>query len=133
MPDGPIDVYWRGKQNGGLMLLLAHLMSLNSQWRGHEIRLIRIIPKAAGRAEVEKHLHDLCDSSRIIATPLVVVHEDAIAAIHQTSLSAAEVYLGFQPPAEGTEAGFYASMERWVGPLQRVVFVCSAGGMELSN
>lgn len=133
VPDGPIDVYWRGKENGPLLLLLAHLMSLNTQWRGHEIRLIRVIPNEAGRDEVLKHLHDLCDSSRITATPLVVVNEDAISAIQSTSRNAAEVYLGFAPPAEGRESDFYDSMEQWAGSLQRVVLVCSAGGMELSN
>jgi len=133
VPEGSIDVYWRGKENGGLMLLLAHLMSLNSQWRGHEIRLIRVIPNEAGREEVEKHLRELCESSRIAATPVVVVNEDAVTAIQTTSRLAAEVYLGFQPPAEGTEAAFCAAMERLAGGLQRVVFVYSAGGMQLSE
>jgi hypothetical protein len=126
-------VYWRGKDNGGLMLLLAHLMTQNAQWRGRDIRIIRVIPNEAGREEVKRHLLGLCVSSRINAQPLVVVDEDAIGAIHRTSRDSAEVYLGFNPPEEANEVAFHASMERWAGDLPRVVFVYSAGQMELTD
>ena len=133
VPEGPIDVYWRGKDNGGLMLLLAHLMIQNSQWRGHDIRLIRVIPTEAGRDDVEEHLVELCEVSRINAKPMVVVDENPMEAIHRTSAESAEVYLGFTPPAEGNETEFHQSMDRWAGPLQRVILVCSAGPMDLTD
>ena len=132
-PPGPIDVYWRGKDNGPLMLLLAHLLVQNSQWRGREVRLIRVIPAEAGRAEVMKHLEQLIDSSRINAVPLVVVSENVEEAIQSTSAAAAEVFLGFSPPAEGSESTFHETMERLAGPLPRVIFVNSAGGMNLTS
>lgn len=133
VPAGPIDVYWRGKDNGALMLLLAHLMTQNSQWRGHEIRLIRVIPNEAGVDDVRRHLIELCETSRIQAEPLVVVDENPVAAIHRTSANAAEVYLGFQPPPEDQSVDFHRTMDRWAGPLRRVIFVNSAGGVELAD
>ncbi len=132
-PNGSIDVYWRGHDNGALMLLLAHLMTQTSQWRGQELRLIRVIPAEAGREEVTRHLTELIDSSRIHATPVVIVAEDVVPAIHRTSAAAAEVLLGFSPPEEGQEAEFHATMERLAGPMARVVFICSAGGVNLSS
>lgn len=131
--EGTIDVYWRGKDNGALLLLLAHLLVQNDQWRGRSIRLIRVINADAGRDEVMKHLAGLIDSSRIRATPLVVVGENVPATIQQTSAHAAEVYLGFQPPNEGDEQSFHGAIERIAGPLPRVILVCSAGGMQLSD
>lgn len=133
VPPGPIDVYWRGKDNGALMLLLAHLMKQNSQWRGHDIRLIRVIPNEAGVEDVRRHLIELCETSRIQAEPVVVVDENPVAAIHRTSADAAEVYLGFQPPEEDASSNFHALMDRWAGPLRRVIFVYSAGGVELAD
>ncbi|MFW5893590.1 MAG: amino acid permease, partial [Verrucomicrobiota bacterium] len=38
-----IDVWWRGHSNGSLMLILAYLISLNREWRGCTIRLLRLI------------------------------------------------------------------------------------------
>jgi hypothetical protein len=35
VPAGTIDVWWRGKHNGALMLILAHLLVQNEVWRGH--------------------------------------------------------------------------------------------------
>ncbi len=132
-PLGTIDVYWRGKENGPLMLLLAHLLTQNSQWRGRELRLIRVIPTEAGRAEVMNHLEELIDSARIRALPLVVVSDNVVEAIQTTSLAAAEVFLGFSPPEEGHEAQFHETMERIAGSLSRVVFVHSTGGMNLTS
>ncbi|MFQ5844964.1 MAG: amino acid permease, partial [Planctomycetota bacterium] len=42
-PPGPIDVWWRGRANGQLMLLLAHLLAQNAAWRGCRLRLLRVI------------------------------------------------------------------------------------------
>ena len=132
-PTGTIDVYWRGKDNGPLMLLLAHLLTRNSQWRGRELRLIRVIPTEAGRDEVMRHLEELIDTSRIPATPVVVVSDQVFEAIQETSKSAAGVFLGFSPPEEGNEAAFHSTMDRLAGDLSRVVFVNSAGGMNLTS
>lgn len=50
-PPGSVDVWWRGKKNGALMLLLAHLLIQNTAWRTRNIRLLRVIPAEAGREE----------------------------------------------------------------------------------
>lgn len=133
IPQGTIDVYWRGKENGPLMLLLAHLLTQNDQWRGQQIRLIRVITAEAGRDEVMKHLVDLIETSRIRATPVVAVGDDIPRTIQQTSANAAKVFLGFQPPDDGGEATFYKSIERIADQLPRVVLVWSAGGMQLTD
>ncbi|MFK7818389.1 MAG: amino acid permease [Planctomycetaceae bacterium] len=132
-PLGTVDVYWRGKDNGPLMLLLAHLLVQNSQWRGREVRLIRVIPAEAGREEVTKHLEELIDSARITAKPFVVVSQDVKEAIRTTSKNAAKVFLGFSPPEEGKEVEFHETMERLTESLGSVVFVNSAGGMNLTS
>ncbi len=133
VPVGTIDVYWRGKSSGPLLLMLAHLLTQNPQWRGKTLRLIRIISTDAGRDEVESHLRELIETSRIRATPLVVVTDDVPKAIRETSKDAAEVCLGFLPPEKGAEMKFYVDMERLAGELPRVLFIWSAGGMELTQ
>ncbi|MGE3806482.1 MAG: amino acid permease [Gemmataceae bacterium] len=130
---GSIDVWWRGYQNGELMLLLAHLLTINAEWRTHPIRLLRVIENAAGEADVHKHLTDLIEASRIRAFPHVVVATDPHTAMQETSRDAALVFLGFEAPEEGQEKEFYERMEAWAGKLQRVVLVDSIGGMSLET
>ncbi len=130
---GTIDVWWRGHQNGDLMLLLAYLLTQNNEWRGRSIRVLRVIANEAGRDEVLQHLTALIETARIRAIPRVIIDPDPQRAIHTTSSSAAMVFMGFEAPNEGQEKTFGEQMERWAGPLPRVAFVCSSGGMSLDT
>ena len=133
VPLGTIDVWWRGNQNGELMLLLAHLLAQNPQWRTRPIRLMRTIENEAGREEVLKHLESLIETSRIRATPHVVVTENARDGIQSSSRSAAIVFMGMAEPDENKAEEFYDRMTDLAGDLRRVVFVKSAGGMSINS
>jgi hypothetical protein len=133
VPQGTLDVWWRGRRNGELMLLLAHLLTQNDPWRSHRIRLLRVIPNPAGRDELLRHLSELIDSSRIRATPHAVVSEDPQEAIRDWSRSAAVVFMGFEAPVEGDEQFFCERMDEWAADLPRVVFVDSIGDMSLDS
>ena len=133
VPLGTIDVWWRGHQNGELMLLLAHLLAQNQEWRSRPIRLLRMIENEAGREEVMNHLEDLIERSRIRATPHVVVSEDPIIGIQKTSRSAAIVFMGMAVADEEQADIFYQRMNALAGNLNRVVFVKSAGGMSIHS
>ena len=133
VPFGTIDVWWRGRQNGELMLLLAHLLTQNDAWRSHRIRLLRIIDNQAGKDEVLRHLSELIERSRIRATPYTVVSDDPLAAIAQWSRSAALVFMGFEAPVEGDEQAFFRRLDQWSSALPRVVFIDSIGGMSVES
>ncbi len=132
-PPGTIDVWWRGRKNGELMLLLAHLLTRNGPWRTRPIRLLRTVENPAGQNEVLDHLKGLIDHSRIQATPMVIVSDDPRAAIRATSRHAAMTLLGFEPPEEGDEIVFFERMEDFAGEIPRVVLVSSVGGMSLES
>jgi len=131
VPRGTIDVWWRGKANGPLMLLLAHLLATDDPWRNRPIRLMRVAASEAAREEMTRHLDTLIETSRIRATSLVIVADDVFGTIHDYSRDAAVVFFGFEAPQEGSEIAFHRTMERLVGELPRTIFVDSAGGMEL--
>ena len=133
VPTGTIDVWWRGKKNGGLMLLLAHLLHQNPVWRRSRIRVLRVVASAEVQAEVTRHIEELCVAARIAADPVVVVSSDPAVAIRETSREAAVILLGFDPPQEGEEEVFFLRMEAFAGDLPRVLLVDSAGGMELES
>ena len=134
VPVGPIDIWWRGLENGELMLLLAHLLHQNPEWRSNHIRVLRIVDKPQAEADVQQHLVELAARARIRIDPQIVISPAPAAELIQTeSRSASVVLLGFQTPDEGRELELYRRMEALAGDLPRVLFVDSAGGMALES
>jgi amino acid transporter len=130
---GTIDVWWRGQKNGELMLLLAHLFTLNQEWRHRPIRLLRVIENEAGQQEVKAHLDELIRVSRIDAQSRVVISDNARAAIKRESQFSALTILGFEPPAPGSESAFYEVMDVLASGTSRALFISSAGNMSLHS
>ncbi len=134
VPQGTIDVWWRGMANGALMLLLAHLLHKNPGWRNNTIRMMRVVDSVETKPEVERHMSELGAASRITFLPNVVVTDrPAHEVIPKESADAAIVLLGFQTPEEGHEMELYQRMESIAGNLPRVLFIDSAGGMALES
>lgn len=133
IPNGTIDVWWRGMKNGSLMLLLAHLLKQNPAWRRHEIRVLRVVSSEEAEVDVRHHIAEMCAAARIAASPVVVTGTDPSETIQRTSATAAVVILGMEAPTDGDEAGFFARLEELTGNLPRALFVSSVGGMELDS
>lgn len=128
---GTIDVWWRGRANGPLLVLLAHLMSQTDEWRGRTIRVLRAVPNVAAIAESHAHLTDTVHKARIRADSIVVVSDDFARTLHEVSGSAAIVFLGFQPPPEGGERDWVDATNHVTAGLENVILVHSSGDMEL--
>lgn len=132
-PGGTVDVWWRGRENGELMVLLAHLMLSHPTWKGRRLRLLRVVQSESATEEVKLHLEGLLRDARIEGQSKVVVSSHPSEAIQSTSKDAAFVYLGLMVPEEGHDAEFLHRIEELVGDLPRVAFVQSAGGMKLES
>lgn len=128
---GAIDVWWRGRDHGPLMLLLAHLLRQNPSWKGRPLRLMRVVSSDAAIPEEEAKLQRLIDSARIPAKPEIVVSKNARRAIRRESAESAMVFLGFYPPKKGEERETMENLRRLVDGLPRVLFVNNAGGVHL--
>ena len=132
VPTGTVDVWWRGKENGSLMVLLAHMLVQNADWRGRHVRLLRVVNNEAALEETERHLKDLVQRARIEARVQVVVSDSTVHAIHEVSRDAAVVFLGFKVPDEDSGApGFVEANDALVGGLRTVFLVNSAGDASL--
>jgi amino acid transporter len=123
-----IDIWWRGQRNGGLMLLLAFLISENWEWHNTEIRLLRVIDKDAGREPALAALQELVDSARVEATVQTIVSDQPFADIlYQHSADALSVMLGFEIPEAGSEEAWYNTYQSYVDILPTTILVNSQG------
>lgn len=132
-PPGTIDVWWRGRQNGELMLLLAHLLKQNREWQNRTIRLMRIVTDEAALEDVNRHLSQLAVHSRIEVKTEVFVSDDPTSVIQRESRNSAIAFLGFALPAEGTEAHFFHSMEQLSHEIPRTLLISSIGNVKLES
>jgi amino acid transporter len=130
-PDGEIHVWWHGRKNGTLMLLLAHLLRQNDEFRRRKIRLIHVIPEQAGRDQAREHLVQLTEKARIEADPMIIVSENLREALLNVSRNAAVVFKGFDPPAKGDHIRFFQDFEVMTEGLAEVILVCSVQHIDL--
>ena len=122
-----IDIWWRGRKNGALMLLLAHLMHRNWEWAKARIRLVRMIDDEAGREPAREALTELINQARVDVEAEVIVSEDGFSEVlHRHSRDADCVFLGFEVPDDADEAAWHARYNALVEDMPTLVLVRSA-------
>ena len=132
-PEGTIDVWWRGRKNGELMLLFAHLLKQNPAWRGRTIRLMRVVSSEEAKTDVLKHLNELARESRIEIEAEVFVSDHPQHVIGKNSKDSAVTILGFELPEAGKEDKFFVQIESLVERLPRTLLVSSIGNVKLES
>ena len=126
-----IDLWWRGTQNNGdLMLLLAHLLTMNPQWRHAQITVRSIVTSPDSRHDMETSLAELTDSVRIKAQQDVIVKPEdtsVIEIMHQTSKDADLVFVGLTDAPVGQEDEYAQRLTDMVAGLPTTVLVRNSG------
>lgn len=126
-----IDIWWRGKQaNGDLMLLLAYLLNLNADWRHAEIRVRSVVTSEKRRVTMAESLETLQPETRIRAHTEVIVKPPASTVsdvIHEYSRDADIVFLGLMIPQPGSEAEYAERLVELTQGLGTTIFVRNAG------
>ncbi|MFP4502599.1 MAG: amino acid permease [Candidatus Hydrogenedentota bacterium] len=127
-----IDIWWRGMENGGLMLLLAYLLRGNWEWADSEVRLIRLVPRQAAHDDTFADLKKLLAIARVEATPHVLVSELPVAQVVKRESEASDcVIIGFGVPEEGGSDQWHARCQSLLCNGPTTVFVCSAGAEDI--
>lgn len=127
-----IDVWFRGRENGSLMVILAYLLSLNPEWSNSDIRVLRMVrdPEAAQSAYEE--LHALIEGARMKAKVEVIGSMGPFRnTLKEHSADSTAVFLGFRiPPDEETEM-FQARFSEILEGLPTTILVHSTGEADL--
>ena len=131
--EGTIDIWWRGRQNGSLMLILAHLLTSNREWRKTKIRLLRLADPEH-RPEAEKELAQLAYDSRIEAEHLVLSQEANFeTAFRAYSSHASLIFLGFIPPKAEDCRSFHERVSAQLEGMPATFLAASAGDTDLDS
>jgi potassium/chloride transporter 4/5/6 len=126
-----IDVWWGGlQQNGDMLVLFAHLVSLNPEWRDAIITIKNIATSdmmvERNRALIEQVIH----SARIRAIIEVMPRPRGTQVadlIRRSSADADLVLMGLRSIGSGESEAYAARLEELAEALPTVLFVRSAG------
>jgi amino acid transporter len=129
-----IDVWWRGQENGSLMVILAYLLTQNWMWSRTRIRLIMVEAPGQSKADVEKKLEQLLDAARLDADYLALEPTDDFRqCLRDNSGDADLVMLGFRPPSDDDAEVFHTRYSRMVEDMPTTMIVSSTGGADLTS
>ncbi len=123
-----IDVWWGGLQgNGGLLMILAHLLRNSQHWRRATLRIKMVVKTQQGALSVRENLRRIISNIRIKAELVVLLSEgrkfkDILA---ESSNDADLIFLGMAEPGEQF-ANYYYNLHKNLEGLPTTVLVLAA-------
>ncbi len=127
-----IDLWWRGYQNGSLMLILAFLLTRNWEWSRSRIRLLRVVAREVDRKKAWKELEGLSKAARIEAEISIIVStKEFVDILKDYSAEADTVLLGMKIPESGQEIDYYNKLKIMTEGLPSTLLVASTGEADL--
>ncbi|MGB3761238.1 MAG: amino acid permease [Rivularia sp. (in: cyanobacteria)] len=121
-----IDVWWGGMQdNGGLMLLLAHMLRSTIEWRNAQIYIKLLVSSEAGAKDAEINLNAMLSRFRIAAIPEVIVaaNRSFETVLHESSKNADIIFLGMATPTDRDFTEYYEQMHARTANLPTIMYV----------
>jgi len=125
-----IHIWWGGLQNnGGLMLLLAFLVTAHHEWVDAEVCLMTVVDSEEDRLRALAGINKVLTNARVEARPRVILREGrAIQEImHGESAAADLAIIGLRLPAAGQAVQpFFERMDSILDGMPTTVLVFSA-------
>lgn len=123
-----VDVWWGGlNNNGGLMLLLAHLLSSDVDWNKAEINLKLVVDDEEAAQPAHENVDNLIDELRLGVEVKVIVGNGRPfpQILREESRKTDLIFLGLPEPKE-TFVEDYKRLISWTEDLHTTVFVLAA-------
>ncbi len=126
-----IDIWWGGlQQNGDMLILFGHLLSLNPEWRDAAITIKSIATSEMMMERNRALLTRVLRSARIRADIEVMPRPNGMSVaevISRSSTDADVVLMGLRSVHPGEEHGYASRLDELARSLPSVLFVRSAG------
>ena len=123
-----IDIWWRGQENGSLMVTLAHLLTQNWEWRHSRVQILRVIRDAAGLESSRQAITSLIEAARIRAEARVIVSEEPFSDVFRKHSAEADVvFLGIQQPEDKPDGDLYERLTSLLDHMPTTVLIHSSG------
>ena len=127
-----IDIWWRGQQNGSLMVTLAHLLIQDWAWRNSRIRILRCVRDRAGRESSKAAIDKLIETARIRAEARVIVSEDPFVQVLKAHSAKSDVlFMGLHHEDDQAHGEVYRHLDGILTDMPTTILVHSSGEADL--
>jgi amino acid transporter len=131
IPEGTIDIWWRGMSNGSLMVILAYLLTRNDNWKNVRIRLLRLAEKQERSQELEE-MNKLVEAARIDAEVKVITSDKSFPEVFRyMSGNAVAIFMGTRIPDEEDYEEFFDQTAKLLDDMPVTFLVVSNGEANL--
>jgi hypothetical protein len=123
-----IDIWWGGlESNGGLMLLLAAMLTDEGEWQTAEVRVKMIVDESAPLSLTRRNLERIIAEARVDAEAHIIARQPADRPVSEIIRERSDgdlVLLGLRPP-DPEEAGseFVARIDELIQSLPTSILV----------
>jgi amino acid transporter len=125
-----ITVLWDGLHNGLLMLIFAHLIKQNKEWRNHGISLICKAPPKADKQHLHEKMLGFLQRVRVNAEIIVIDEAEKISA---EQMLASGITILSMPRPSGKPADYVRSLSEAMEGMGNVLFIASAGDVTIDS
>lgn len=129
-----IDIWWGGLQgNGGLMLLMAYLITAHHQWRDAEVTVRTIVENEHQLETAQANIEQILRGARVAARPVVILRQARKISdiMHEQSKDADLAIAGLRIPSDDADAErFYERMNTLLDGMPTTILVHSARNFE---
>jgi hypothetical protein len=112
-----------------MMLLFAHLLNLNPEWRQAKVRLRTIVSSEAEQEPMHDKLNSMLVESRLSVECDVILNKDnanVADLMHQSSKDADMVFLGLALPERSNDTDFAQNLDKLVTGFNSTILVRNA-------
>ena len=132
-----IDVWWGGLQkNGGLMMILAHVLRTSFDWREAQVCVKLMVPHPEGAEAARQNLEGIIGELRIDAEAEVLVgpRESIAETLCRSSADADLVFLGLAAPDRVDDfTAYYERLQRMTDGMPTTAFVLAAEELDFAE
>ncbi|MDR0330201.1 MAG: amino acid permease [Chitinispirillales bacterium] len=127
-----IDIWWRGMRNGSLMVILAHLISLNAEWSDATIRILRVTYTPEEREKASVELKDLIEAARMDVEIEPILSDDSFPnLLRRYSDLSTVVFLGFSADDNTDPLKFQEAYTALLQGMPTTIMIQSTGEADL--
>jgi solute carrier family 12 (sodium/potassium/chloride transporter), member 2 len=132
-----IHIWWGGMQrNGGLMMLLGHLLKSSIEWRKATLYINLVVKDEVAEKASLPRVQEFVDQLQIQAVPQVLRADGRPFAeiLHETSKEADLILLGMASPETIDNFGdYYKNLHSWTEGLPNLLYVLAAPEFEFAE
>lgn len=130
-----IDLWWGGlKGNGGLMMIMAHLIKSSPHWRNVTVCVKMVVSSDEAVESTREFLQDILDTMRVSFSHKVIVSHGKKfwEIINEESKDSTMVMMGLKAP-DNNYAEYYQQLKNNTQPIKNKVFFLASQDIEFED